>query len=103
MKNTVLKKGTKAFYDTFNGLIPCKVLSVADRWKAEPDQKYRFELTHGGASTRYRVTFQLTADRGAYRKGETLEASSLDVIPPGAVRQHQYSQTIGYYTVEADT
>ena len=31
----VLKAGSLAFYDTFSGLVPCKVVRVIDTWKED--------------------------------------------------------------------
>ena len=63
--------GTFAFFDTFSGCIPCKVLSV----EGAP-----------GNSSNCKVTIQLTAKRGAYLRGEVLESNALWVIPRPHVR-----------------
>lgn len=65
-----------AYFDTFTGLIPCKVTGI----------RVYNEFGH------YEVTFTLTATRGAYRRGETLSARPLYVIPRKniTVRNGQY-------------
>lgn len=98
----VLKSGSLAYYDTtFGGLVPCKVLTIKDRGEG-------FHFVHkahtfeGCGSTRQRVTFQVTADHGAWHKGEILEASGIDVCPRRAIRRHKYSTTIRAYQVQCD-
>lgn len=69
MKTYPLKSfgnGTKAFYDTFNGLIPCVVL-------------------HSGDNTE-KLKIQITKTVNAYKKGEILTANRKDVIPTGYIR-----------------
>lgn len=58
--------GDLAFYDTFSGCIPCKVLSIS----GSP-----------GNTSQCRIIFKLTTSRGAYRRGEVLESDALKVIP----------------------
>lgn len=70
---TEFNPGNLAFYDTFSGLIPCKVISVSDN----PG----FPENLRGASSDCKITFRLTANRGAYKRGETLESDALKVIP----------------------
>ncbi len=73
------RAGTLAYYDTFAGLIPCKVLEIT-------------QICYGFRCGPYdAVRFQLTADRGAYRKGEILTAAASHVPPRGMVRRMQYS------------
>ena len=72
MSERTLRKGSLAYYDTFSGLIPCKVLSIKGG-------------ENGLASSEHRVTFKLTANRRAYKRGEVLEAWALDVPPRSAI------------------
>lgn len=67
-----LKIGDLAYFDSFSGMIPCKVLGITGR--------------SGIASTAQVVAFKLTACRGAYKAGEQLECSGLHVVPRKAVR-----------------
>lgn len=64
--------GELAYFDSFAGLIPCKVVSVNDAADSE----------FLGLS----ITVKLTADRGSYRRGEVIESDALHVIPRGYVR-----------------
>ncbi len=66
-----LESGDAAFYDTFAGTIPCKVLSITGR-SGNP----------GSAQT---ITVKLTASRGAYKKGEVIESNGLKIVPRAAV------------------
>ena len=78
---TTLKTGCKAYYDTFNGLIPCVVLSVKSKWHVE---------------------FKLTANRAAYKRGEILSGNSLHVIPREAVYVRSGQCRIKLYQTEVD-
>jgi len=83
----VLKVGEKAYYDTFSGLILCKVIALSGS-AAQPTSSIK-------------VDFELLETKQAYRKGERLCSSSLWVAPVAAVRKTKYSHVIGHYTVEA--
>jgi hypothetical protein len=76
-----LTVGSKAYYDTFAGLIPCVVLSI----------------THGDGLTQARL--RLTAKRGAYRRGELVTANTLHAVPRNAVYTRGGVRRIGFYTV----
>jgi len=89
-KNIMLKSGMSAFWDTFAGLIPVKVLSITGDIDPRPSSKHN-------------VKFIVTNDTGPYKKGETFDRWSLDVIPPSAVHRRQYCTTIGFYKVQIDT
>lgn len=66
--------GDLAFYDTFSGCIPCKVLSIS----GSP-----------GNTSQCRIIFKLTTSRGAYRCGEVLESDALKVIPRPYVKRNR--------------
>jgi hypothetical protein len=76
----VLKKGCKAYYDTFSGLIPCQVVSINGNM----------------------VEFKLNKTIAAYRKGEVLKSSANWVVPKDAIVNKKYSKTIRYYQVIPD-
>jgi len=78
----VFHEGTLAFYDTFAGLIPCKVLEVKESG---------FGFRCGPYDV---IKFKLTADCGAYKKGEILTADAMRVPPRKMVRRHKYSNSI---------
>lgn len=80
-----LRVGDLAFFDTFSGMVPCKVTGIAGR--------------SGPASSAQIVRFTLTGKRGAYRKGEKLESSGLHVVPRGAVKANGWLRS---YQVEVD-
>ena len=67
-----LKTGDLAYYDSFAGLIPCKVLAITGR--------------SGRCGSDQSVTVKLTAKRGAWKAGETIHAWGLHVCPRGSVR-----------------
>jgi len=78
----VFHEGTAAYYDTFAGLIPCKVLAIE-------------QAGYGFRCGPYNVIrFKLTADRGAYKKGEILTADAMRVPPQKMIRRRKYSSTI---------
>lgn len=82
-----LKTGDLAYFDSFAGMVPCKVLSIGG--------------ISGLASSAQAVTLVVTATRGAYQKGEVLETSGLHAVPRCA---HYYGPCgigrIRAYTVE---
>ena len=84
-----LKKGCLAFFDSFAGLIPCVVLSIR-RDLRDP----RIDAT--------KVTFQLVATRGTYRKGEVLSFSAGSVLPRAAVYLRLGQYRVRDYGVLAD-
>jgi hypothetical protein len=89
VKNLVLAQGALAYYDSFNGLIPCRVLSVRRTAKAK----------HGniGETT---VLFRITAQRPGYQIGEVLESIGTHVVPRGVIRSHNHQIRIQSYTYE---
>ena len=94
----ILKAGGLAFFDTLaSGLVPVKVNSIEQR-------DCNFALVHNsdphGARSSQIVHFTVTADQGAYRKGEKLESSALWVCPRKAIRRREYSTTIMPYRVQ---
>ena len=81
-EQNVFRKGTLAYYDTFAGLVPCKVLEIKD-------DCYGF---HFGPYDALKI--QVTADRGPYKKGEMLTAPAVRVPPKTMVKKNTYSTTI---------
>lgn len=65
--------GTKAYIDCFSGLVPCEVVDVLD-----------FGC----------VLVRVTANRGAYRKGEVLQQRGHHVPPREMVRRRKYGNRI---------
>lgn len=89
----VFKAGTLAFYDTFAGMIPCKVKCVRE-------QCYGFRCGPYDA-----VQFEITESRGGYTKGEVISADARHVPPRKMIKKREYSNTIltGYsYVVSSD-
>ena len=77
--------GSKAYFDSFNGLIPCRVTDIRG--------------LNGLASTGQTVTVELTASRSAYRRGEILTTSGLQIVPRDAVRIRSGIKRIAPYHV----
>lgn len=67
-----------AYWDTFSGLIPCRITGA----------------TPGESGTGMRLAIEITAARGPYRRGETLETSALFVVPRDRVRRRRWSTSI---------
>lgn len=84
MPNMTLKVGDLAYFDTFAGMITCRVMSITG--------------TSGHPSTGQTVKAQLTAERGAWKPGEVIETSGLHVCPRPAYRRTR--GTIKPYLVE---
>jgi len=78
----VFHEGTSAYYDTFSGLVPCKVIEIKE-------QCYGYRCGPYDA-----VKFKVTADHGPYRKGEILTADASHVPPKSMIRKLQYSNRI---------
>ena len=85
-----LKTGSLAYFDTFAGIIPCKVLKIERLTDAIPKNYV--------ASSSTLATIKLTATRGAYKRGEILQEWSLHVIPRKAVKGNR----IKSYRVQVD-
>lgn len=66
-----LRAGSLAYLDTLAGLLPCKVLRV---WRADEYPTMRVDV-------------ELTATRGAYKRGEQLTYAAKDCPPRDAVRR----------------
>lgn len=85
MTNLKFGIGTKSFYETFSGLVPCIVTGV-HRTELECDGRYVGPLDA--------IEFKLTADRGAYKRGEILTSSAADVPPRVMVRRRRCGATV---------
>lgn len=91
MTARTLAAGSLAYFDSFAGLVPCKVETIKG--------------PSGRASSDQFVTARLTADRGPYKRGEIAKASALWFVPRDAVlnkRSRQCSMRIGAYQVQGD-
>lgn len=75
--------GELAYVDTFAGLIPCKVTDVHTITEYVGPLFAAPEARDTKSTTRVQVT--LTADRGAYKRGEVLVFHPDQVIPRGSV------------------
>ena len=82
-----------AYWDTFGGLIPCKVI----RTEPSPDPEWTDVFGH-----KYIVVAELTADRGPYRKGQRIAQSPTHVWPRDCAKPKRgtYGQT--YIVTEYD-
>lgn len=77
---------TQWYYDSFNGLIPVRVLRITG--------------TSGIASTAQRCTLEVTVSRSAYTRGEVIETSGLHLVPWQAVRRTPFGTRIRPYSLE---
>jgi len=77
------------YYDSFNGLIPVKVLRITG--------------VSGIASTAQRCTLQVTASRSAYKRGEIIETNGLHLVPWQAVRRTPFGTRIRPYELTVAT
>ena len=67
--------GALAFIDTlFNGLVPCKVIEVVYQG-------------NGRVMGSGELRVQITADRGAYKRGEILTENATQVFPRNHIRR----------------
>lgn len=81
---------TKAYLDSFNGLIPCKVKRLINPHNQPMETS---------ANTSVDCEIEITKTIGAYRKGETLIRSSIHVIPSKNIKRGKYKIRIGHYTI----
>lgn len=79
-----LKTGDLAYFDTFSGCIPCKVVKITGE--------------SGSAASSQAVVVVLTAGRGAYKRGERHAAWGLHVAPRKSVKGNR----IRFYNVQVD-
>jgi hypothetical protein len=90
MTTPILQAGSMAFLDTFSGQVPCKVLSVSG------------DSTGNVCAPSPTVKVKLTAARGAYRKGETIESTGFHVYPRQCrVKRGCFYRINTNYTVKA--
>lgn len=80
----VLKSYSPAYFDSFSGLIPCKVIAIVA----------------GEFNTIAHV--RLTASRGIYSKGELVETATNRAVPRKSVRHRAGIARILPYLVECD-
>ena len=85
--NITLKSGDLAYYDSFSGLLPCKVLKI--------------EGESGTPSTRQECYLRLTKTVGAYKKGEIIASSGLHAVARRAV-YGKYRNRIRLFWIQAD-
>jgi len=86
--------GTKAYIDSFNGLVPCVVVAV------NVDNPYNGDLRKYGT----RVTVKVTRTGHGYQAGELVEFSGDRVPPRECVRRRRTNVTISldYQYVEGE-
>lgn len=82
---------TPAFYDTFSGLVPCRVIGI------KPGRHYGFLAGHNDT-----ITAIVTKDRGPYKKGETIVNGASHIIPRRFIRIRDYHYRILSNYVYAD-
>lgn len=87
-----LTVGCKAYFDTFAGLIPCKVTAI------KRDVLELSCATIDGIA----VTARLTANRGAYKRGELVTASNRYIVPRTAVYVRSGQYHIGAYQTQVE-
>lgn len=93
-----LRTGCAAYFDSFAGLVPVKVLSVS-----APEVMPCFDLGHGNARASIKVRAEVTQDLSVYKKGEILDSNSVAIVPCGALRRREYSMVVGVYDVVPDS
>ena len=86
--------GTKAYIDSFNGLVPCKVVGI------NVIKPYMNELRKYGTA----VTVKVTRTGHGYKAGELVEFSGDRVPPRECVRRRRTNVTIcmDYQYVEGE-
>lgn len=86
----ILKPGARAYWDTFAGLVPCRVTAIRTDRPDDPRP-----------ASWQSVDVEVTESTGPYAKGHReLQLWGLHVIPPGAIIRGQFSTRIGPYHVQ---
>jgi len=85
----VLRVGDLAYYDSMQGMIPCRVLGL------------RGESGAAGSQSSARV--KTTAVRNGWPRGTEFDTWTLHVVPRGAYFPRRYGAKIGFYTVEVQS
>lgn len=96
MNNTdlrpVLRVGELAYWDSFAGLIACRVTDI----------RAMKQFASGAPTSEQKVFFTVTATRNRiYKHGEKLQGTALSVVPRKAISHRRYGARITYYTVKA--
>lgn len=73
--------GTLAYFDSFGGLVPCRIVRVVET------------SCHQTA-----VFVKLTASRGPYARNETVQTSISRVVPRSSIRRRKYTTIIMPYS-----
>lgn len=81
-----LRVGDLAFFDSFSGMIPCKVTAITGQ--------------SGIASTAQSVTATLTESRGAWKQGEQIMLPAIHIVPRASVRYRYGIARIQPYKVK---
>lgn len=88
------KAGELAYLDSFDGLIPCKVLKIT-----KESGQYS---SNSPSIINTRVQVKITANAGGYDKGEIVEYSAIAIIPRNCVRVYNGQYKIGFYNWETE-
>jgi hypothetical protein len=87
-QNTI---GSLAYFDSFSGLVPCKVIEISDKLKN--DSKF------AGKTSDCIISVKLTANCRAYKRGETIQSDALKIIPRKHISRRKYgARIIGGYS-----
>lgn len=86
----VLKQGSKAYFDSMGGPIPCTIEKITTEQPGD--------LRPGSFQ---QVTAIVTEDGRAYRKGQTLTGWGLHFFPRAALGRGQHTLYIKPYRVQA--
>lgn len=84
--HTINTINSLAYFDSFSGLIPCKVLDIND--KLINDEKF------SGKTSECIISVKLTTNRGAYNRGEIIESNALKIIPRTHIAFRKYGMRI---------
>ena len=82
------RAGELAYWDTFAGLVPCKVLAIVQ----------------DGKTLTLNARIRLTADRGPYKRGEITLVRASHVAPRSSIRKRKHGTRIveDYMWVQGD-
>lgn len=80
----------QAYYDTFCGLLPCRLISISNPGNMPETAP---------ANTAVRCVIEITQNKKPYKKGERVTTCSLHVVPKDKVNRRDTESTLSPYTI----
>jgi hypothetical protein len=88
MTTQTLRIGSLAYFDSFAGLIPCKVIAITGPPGVQTPTSW------------VRVIAAVTVDKSPYRRGEIVDGGAFWIVPRNAVKRAIKGARVRAYLVE---